>query len=441
MNCAQLLMLLLMTLAVNLLLLGCGADTPSLPKIQLQLTEPKFVGVSDPSQILLPNILPLPELGQPMLELPFKTTLRRITDRSAKAGFGTHIYSQLQAFDPDETFVLLIEDGEYVVRAVDSLKKLPLDLRDINAPRWHPTLPHTLIFYDSNQNKEIELQSVDVEVGDVAPLYTFPKQYSRVRNNQSFDEVSRDGRWITGMAAMANGDSVIFSSDMTDGMMRAELSLAELYSTVCKPDPQYGNVEPDWVSASPLGKWLVVQWARAGTTRCSGLETFDIFTGEYVGRVYDGIQHGDLGVMPGGKDEFFMTFEMTHPLNNGQPGQGLRLLPGEYKGVQKPVYLQMMDWGTQGHISCQGPAGLCLVSGSGDPATMQVPFAGELFLQFTDGRIMRLAHHHSTECRYWSQPRASISQSGRYAIFASDWGNCGDTDNSEAYILELSETN
>ena len=60
---------------------------------------------------------------------------------------------------------------------------------------------------------------------------------------------------------------------------------------------EWGMVEPDWIAPSPLGNYLVVQWVRDGVEPCSGLETFDIHSGEFVGRVHTSHAHGDLGVV------------------------------------------------------------------------------------------------------------------------------------------------
>jgi len=71
------------------------------------------------------------------------------------------------------------------------------------------------------------------------------------------------------------------------------------------------------------------------------------------------------------------------------------------------------------------------------------PFSGDVFLIDADGAVRRVAHHRSSKYGYWVQPRASLSEDGRYAIFASDWlrgapgwspGSC----RAEAYPIDLS---
>ena len=118
---------------------------------------------------------------------------------------------------------------------------------------------------------------------------------------------------------------------------------------------------------------MVVQWTRDGTERCSGLETFDINSGAFVGRVYDGHQHGDLGIMADGVMEFFMTYELYHP--SGQLALGYRVLPGNAT-VQDPVYLRTLDW-VGDHISCQGLAGVCLITTVADSSNGWSALEGE----------------------------------------------------------------
>jgi hypothetical protein len=60
--------------------------------------------------------------------------------------------------------------------------------------------------------------------------------------------------------------------------------------------------------------------------------------------------------------------------------------------------------------------------------------------------VLRLAHHRSSSCGYWVQPRASLSADGRYAIFASDWGrelDCGSNGflgRGDPYIIDLEQS-
>ncbi|OGQ22871.1 MAG: hypothetical protein A3I05_01745 [Deltaproteobacteria bacterium RIFCSPLOWO2_02_FULL_44_10] len=394
--------------------------------------------IDDPSVIAQQSTFSLPSYDSLFVDPVFGTSLRRVTNRVSQGGFGTQIYSQLQAFSTDNQYLLLIEDDTYVVRRRDTLAAMSVNLTNINAPRWHPMLAHTIVAYDSNGDTSLGVLYIDVDSGSVTPHFTFPSSYQRIRSNQSFDELSENGMWMAGMASMQNGDQHLFALNLQTQSLGASISLNGLYnSAICAPDPQWGNLEPDWVGVSPAGRYLMVQWKRDGTSRCSGLESFDISTGTFVGRVYDGHQHGDLGIRADGS-EFFMVFELYHP--SGQLSLGVRDLPGSAT-ASAPSYVQQMSWGHGGHISCRGPAGSCLVTTSVDQSNGWNALEGEIFLQYVDGRVRRLAHHRSTSCGYWVQPRASISRDGRYAIFASDFGAAHCSGNNlgrgEAYLLNM----
>lgn len=402
-------------------------------------TDPTTIGISDITRVVSRSALSLQPLGQWFTDTPFGVRFRRITDRVNSGGFGTQIYSQLQAFSADNQYILLIENEGYVVRRLDTLAKVSVDLPDVNAPRWQPARPNMIVSYDTNADATIKVLYSTVNSNMRAEtIFTFPAAYQRIRGNQSNDELSHDGRWMTGMATMANGDQMMFALDLQDGRLGAQMSLNGLYNSACTRDPQYGAVEPDWVAAAPSGRYLVVQWTRDGTSRCSGLETFDIRTGAFVGRVHSNHQHGDLGTDSQG--DFFMTFE-TEDTPNGDPHIGVRRLPGPATGVASRQLLLRMDWSQSGaHISCQATAPFCSVVTEGSPTQA---LGGEIILQYTDGRVLRVAHHRSTSCGYWVQPRATVSRDARYIAFASDWGvsRCAASNDNlgrgEAYLLEL----
>lgn len=395
-------------------------------------------GITDPNLVLTPAPLSLQPVGTPFVDPVFGTTLRRVSNTSDSGGFETQEYSQLQAFSSDNAYILLDGTNGFVVRRMSNFSLVTgLDTSNWNAPRWYSPQAHTLIHFDGNDDQTIRVQLTNVDTLTTTTIYTFPSQYQTIIVARSFDELSEDGRWLAGVAQRNDSAWVIFTLDLQNLTLEAQVSIPDLYVGLCAPDPTWGQVPPDWVGVSPLGRYLVVQWVRDGTARCSGLETFDLQTGDFVGRVYDSHQHGDLGVDADGITEFFMTFEMYHP--SGNMWLGLRHLPGT-STVSPPIYVRELDWFNGEHISCPGPNGVCLVTAGGDPALGIQPFEEELFLQYTNGQVLRLVHHRSSRCGYWVQPRATISHDGQYVVFASDWGrqlDCADLGRGDPYILEL----
>ena len=261
-------------------------------------------GLTDPSLIVTPATLPLQPVGIPFVDPVFGTTLLRVSNTSDSGGFETQIYNQLQAFSSDNAYLLLESANGQVIRRVSDFSLVSgLDTSSWNDARWQPALPHTIMHFDSNDDTTLRVQYTNVDTLVTSTIFTFPAQYERIRVPQSWDEISDDGRWLGGMVSRNDGAQVLFALDLRNLALGAELSIPDLYAGPCQPDPEWGEVEPDWIGVSPLGNYLVVQWVRGGTTRCSGLETFDIRTGAFTGRVAPHHNHGDLGVDSDGVTE------------------------------------------------------------------------------------------------------------------------------------------
>src|SRR3989344_3973219 len=395
-------------------------------------------GISNPNLTLTQINLPLQNPLVPFVEPTFNTTLIRITNRSQSNSYATQIYSQLQAFSSDNKYLLYIDNEDYQVYDLEN-NRFVMSLGEVNNPRWQPGLQHTIVAYDDNADSDLSVLYFNVDTGAITTPYVFPSNYVRISVNPSFDELSHDGKWMSGIAIRNDGEEVVFAVDLQNRRLGAQIPINQLYNSVCARDPTWGVIYPDWTAASPLGRYLVVQWPRDGTSRCSGLETFNIETGAFVGRITDDGQHGDLGVMPNGNEEFFMTFEVYHP--SGELGIGYRMLPGT-NTVSQTNYINTVDWNGE-HISCQGPNGVCLVTTRNSGSLS--PFDNELFLQNINGSVLRLTHHRSTACGYWVQPRATISRDGSKVAFASDWllgtgrDSCGSSDlgQGDLYIINL----
>ncbi len=398
-------------------------DPDPLPPPQPDPPQPAPDPRTDPTAVLPVPTLARPAVGSWTYEPTFGTYFTRLSDSSERSGFETHDYSQLQPFSSDSRHVLLGGSRGYRVLRLDGLQELShLDTSHWNAPRWLPNDPNKILHFDSNADRRVRIQQTDIRTGTTEDLLVLPERYPYVRVSPSFEELSRDGRWMAGMVTRDDGATVIFTADLAERRLALELPVDQLYAGHCQPDPVWGAFEPDWVGVSPLGQSLVIQWPRDGIAACSGMETYDLETGEFIGRAYDGHQHSDLGVLPETGEEFVMTFEMAGPApRNGDPAISIRMLPGEAT-ASPPQYLQSMDWGNTEHISCQGPDGTCLVTAGSLESNGWNPFEQEIFLQNTDGSVQRLIHHRSSSCGYWAQPRASMSRDGRYVIFASDWG-------------------
>jgi hypothetical protein len=407
----------------------------------------------------------LQTIGLQPLNIPYTdpafngTSVRRITNFMESGNWGAHTYSQLQAFSPDNSHVLLIEsrinadnirEAFYIVKNRLTLATtLQLNLvsisgnLDVNAPRWHPTLPNTIVAYDSNFDTTIRVVYINAITGDVSVVYTFPSIYSKIKGNQSFDELSHDGKWMTGMASTTDNDQMIFSLNLETGTLGTQLRLSQLYSA-------NGNAiieDPDWIGVSPLGNYLVVQWeAETPNVRLNGMEIYTIETGVFIEQTNPLHAHGDLALDINGNEVFISTL-LASPEDNNIPAIVSYNLPLR---VTDPQLIRTVPWETVWHISCQGPNGQCVItSGETDTPGNAMNFNNEVFLLWFDGTVKRLTHHRSSICRYWVQPRASISKNGQFIVFDSDFQQDGGINSctlfqyggGDVYMIELPTEN
>lgn len=389
-----------------------------------------MAGLEDPQAVVQPVSIPLQPVGVPFVDSTFGTALRRVSNTSDFGSYETQVYSQLQAFSADNQLMLLVGPEGYRIRDVQNLSLVTSPNWNWTAPRWHPTLHHTIVDYGTNASGQVTVRYHQIDTGTSTTIFTFPSHYARIATNESFEDLSLDGRWMGGMLYRQDGQPVIFALDLQNQRLGAELNLHAQYATRCQPDPEWGEVTPNWVGISPLGRTLIAAFNRDGTAACSGIESYDLQTGAFVGRAHDGHQHGDLAVMADGVSETYAVFNIYVG-----PGVTLQAVPGT-NTTSPPNLIRPLDWGNMEHISGRGPNGELLVTAGMDRSNGWTTFEGEVFVQHTDGSVERLAHHRSTSSGYWVQPRASFSRDGRYAIFASDWGRNTDG-RGDPYLIDL----
>lgn len=389
---------------------------------------------------IAPIATPPPALGS-IVDPGFGTNIRRLTAGGNTVlgpnnnEWETHVYSQLQAFSADNALILTngASFGYRVRRVADGAITWQAD--NINVPRWHPVLPNMVVHFDSNEDDVLRLQMTNALTGVTSTVATIPG-LGRIIGNRCHEEMSRDGRWIAGFAQpIGGGEPVLFAFDLVNLQLGAYLPINVLYGAGGRCTRVNFDGWPDWMGVSPGGNYVMVQWVRDGTTPCSGLESFDIATGAYVGRVNDTHPHGDLGMDAAGNEYFIGTgFDV-----GANPVIEVRPIPGTEPVATPRTLLLLDDFFLNSHVSCQGPPGTAVVwtaprlpGSSPDP---WVPFEQEIFAVDLAGNVCRLAHHRSTACGYWSSARASVSRDGRYIVFASDWGNppCGPADTPNAF--------
>ena len=371
----------------------------------------------DPPGTVLPEAsLNRPSAGNSVVDTTFGTTITALPDGARNT------YSQLQVWSYDNQYMITVSTVSDSYQVRDAASFALLHEITHSSPRWIPGT-HKVISVDNQPGR---IFAYDVDTGKEEVLMTLP-QYQYITSSISFEELSRDGQW---MSLYIANDGKGNSRLLTINLFEKRIAMNRRLQDMCIPDPTWGLLEPDWVGVSPNGNYAVVQWVKDDTTLCSGLELYDIETGEFVRRIHTHHAHSDLGLAADGR-EVLVSFELAHQDNNNYPAIVLYWLDGSPK-----EYLRMVPWYRLDHVSCRGPAGTWLVTAGNDEGDPLLK--GELYIVYQDGSLRRIAHHRSNSCDYWAQPKATISLDGTRVAFSSDWrGSCGQSGGFVIHNLNL----
>lgn len=387
------------------------------------LFEPSYRGPVIAGDKLTQPAAAAPSIGQWVTDVTHGTRVRRMP--------GSHTYSQLQAFSADETMVLLQDAAGLRVFERESLQ--PIVTVSGSIPRWRRGTNKIIYTLD----EPARVMELDPRTGKTAQLVDLGARY--VYREQSWEDTSADGRLLAAYVHEGNGARAsIVSVDLARGAVLARAELSKLGCT--------GSI--NWAAPSASGDAVVVQWNGDGWSRCRGVEKWTAATLAYEQHVWNEHPHSDhctvdrrdylgsgVNSAPWGANgsPAIAAFFLDRPVPKlNQYGAPVWTSDGTTESatgqVANTVALRTIGWSSFQHVSCKGPAGWMLYTGSTAPvgSPQSDPYAGELWLvRVTAGgssaTVNRLAWHRSTARDYSVQPKATLSPSGRFALFTSDW--------------------
>ncbi len=215
--------------------------------------------------------------------------------------------------------------------------------------------------------------------------------------------------------------------------------------------PLPGKLEDfDWVSVSPGGHYVVIDYADNQAERYHGLEVYDN-TFHLLWQKGLGAGHSDLGLDNNGDEVLVMDY-YDETLNTTTLKK-FRLQDGA------TTNLLQISTDFDLHISCRNEANKdwCFISTfnypgrSTDDPTIWLPFENEIFALKMDGsgQTTRLFHHRSRRYTpttpdsdhsvYWAEPHATVSRKSNRILWGSNWKeDATKVQNVDAYIGEFS---
>lgn len=367
---------------------------------------------------------PRPAKGQALLDPVHGSCVVRVTDheREPPKGFARADYSRRQAFNADDTRLLVIaEDGHwhlYDARTLQHLKVLPGIAGDAE-PQWHPTDPARL-YHLPNNGIGMRLYELDLDSGQSRVVADFASRLRALwpRANaawtRSEGSPSADARYWAFQVDDDQWQGVgLFTYDLVEDKILAAYDLG-----------QHRKPRPDHLSMSPTGRHVVVSWNDGPTaftrelTQPRALQR----TGE----------HSDIALTAEGDDAYVAV---DYKANDGavfmvnlRTGQRTDLFPTYVAGTATALHISGKAFRAPGWVLVSTYADY---GKNGQQWLHRRLFAVELKAR---PRIVHLAHHHSRYAKYWTEPHASVNRDFTRLLFNSNWGTASETD-VDAYMV------
>jgi len=377
-----------------------------------------------------------PAVGVPFIDPRFNSTVIRITNAKESGIPGVFPdYSKHQAWNADESLMML-RSGNGDVHIYNGvtyqyIKTFPSSVSGVQDIYWHPTNPQ-LLYYAMDNTFNIINELTD----EVTVLHTFP-EYATV-TTRAEGNMSNDGRYI----ALCGYDTIWTPIDF----LVYDLVLDSVISSL---DVRTHVTEFDWISISPLGNHVVVDYADKIVGRYHGVEVYD----RQFNLVWQkplGSGHSDMGLDSDGTEVLIMDV-YDDDLNvyyikkfglSDSSSITLLTLSQEYdmhescRSMSRPGWVYVSTFDFVGRLT-------------DDDATW-LPFEDEIFAlnMDTPGKVERLAHHHSRRYSptafdsgnsiYESEPHATPNRTGTRILFGSNWRiNIDSISSVDAYICNV----
>lgn len=395
-----------------------------------QTVNPSEVSDAPDALVLTPpeygTLQPPAAEGLTLIDPVFSTPILRLTHaKNAGAQLITHDYARAAALNDDDSLVLVHNAGQYMVFTSDGQKlaDLPGVAGRYAEPRWMHGEPSSIMYLSGNR-----VMRMDVRTLESREIAAFP-EYTRVYSGEEQD-ISEDGRHYALLGQVSGKDVEAFILDIHTGTTGPRLDLRNAPRTL------------NWIATSPDNE-LVLAWNHPfGTGRQQGVELYDANM-NFVRQLAPWMSHGDICRNAAGEALYVQSNAASPtPYQNEHWMVGHRLADG----VEIP--LQKLTWEQVPHVSCNRPGAsewalVSLYLPSNPSAAAFAPFDNEVYQLALDGsqRVRRLFHHRSRPIggSYFYESRASGSRSGRYAVFASNFGKSitGSADYTDTYLAAL----
>ncbi|MEO8299079.1 MAG: hypothetical protein ABI574_14850 [Burkholderiales bacterium] len=372
---------------------------------------------------------PRPAQAQPLIDPVYRACVVRISahDQDPVRGFARNDYSRRQAFNADDSRVIVVSNDGYWHLYDPKRATYVKQLHGIGGdaePQWHAKNPDLLYFFPNN-GVGMKLLELNVKTDAVRTVADFASRIQPL--------------WPRAMTAWTKSEgspsanqrywAFMVDSDKWQGLGLFVYDLQEDKIVGTYDLAKNGKDRPDHVSMSPSGEFIVVSF----------LDSVVAFKRDFSQpRVLQKkSEHSDLALLANGHDAYVaIDYERS-----GGPVFMIDLQTGD-KTTLFDTYIDRTA--TAVHFSGRAfdKPGWVLMStygdysnrGGSDPKWLHRKiFAVQLQ---ANPRIVHLAAHHSYPNEYFTEPHASVNRSFTRVMFNSNWGTKSKND-IDAFMLVL----
>jgi len=379
--------------------------------------------------------LTIPQVGVTFTDPNFGTPVIRMTNARSQAVSGYFPdYSKRQAWNSDESMIML-RSANGAVHIFNGQNyqyiKTLTDIQGVQDIFWHPTNPLLIYYILDNMFYTLNVQTLQSNL-----LFTFTN-YSYV-TTRAEGNMSNDGHYIALCGYDINYNTLDF------------FVFDVLANTIHSTFAVNGNVTDfDWISISPLGNYVIVDYATDVVAPYNGVEVYDKDF-NFLWRKPLGAGHSDYGLDYNGEEVLIMDFYDVdsnfmyinkYLLSNGMTTHLLSVSP-DFDLHESCRAMSRIGWV---YISTFDFVGRLT-----DDSLSWLPFEDEIFAVKMDGSgdVQRYAHHHSKRYSlstpnsdssvYFAEPHATINKNGTRILFGSNWRlNIAQDTSVDAYIVDL----
>lgn len=423
-------------------LLDSKPDCPQLYKQPVKLLTGK-----DNSKI---TELSKPEKSSAQLDPNYNTCRIRVTDfkNEPPNGFARIDYSRRQAFNADDTYMLVYaKDGYWHLYETETqkyYKKLNLGGGSVE-PQWHPEKPHLLYVLPNNGGLKISLYNIYSDkfnkVADFKSINLikgFPGKFSIQDIWPTAARVWTKSEGSPSADARYWAFQVETSKFSPLGLITYDLKANVITGVFDFSKQGKGIGRPDHVSMSPSGRYIVPSWhipnncsknsSRGTFEKPCGLMVYTIDFKSGFGITSRG-PHSDIAIDRQGDDVIIISNYVTgyvemHNLHNQKKTNLWKIYVGgsatamhfSGKSFNKPGWVLISTYATTESIQWW---------------TNKI-MAVELK---SHPLIYMIAHTYNYEAGYWAEPHAVVNRDLTKIVYNSNW--LSSSQDVDVYMIEL----